>query len=896
MPDWRAELRRRVAQLGLPPAREEAIVDEMAEHLSDRFAELCGGGMDPGAAADMVRAEHLNDATLAESLAATEPRAATAGPVLGGGAEGPLTGFAADLRYAARSLHKNPGVTVVALLTLVIGIGANTAIFSAVNAVLLRPPPFEEPDRLVTFWGTAPDKGLPVVNYPDALYAWYRTRLRSVDPMAMYASAGFTLGGSGDPERLDAAYVTVDFFRVLGARPHVGRLFLAEEESPGNNPVTVLSYGLWQRRFGGDPAIVGRPILLDDLPTTVAGVLKPGFTFPDRTELWVPITIDPTSLNCWCYDAIGRLAQGSTAAHVAREVDALNAGFWADREGRPPEPPVADAAPGTIVRSLARELVGEIRTPLLVLLGAVAMVLLIACANVANLLLARSVARGREIAVRSALGASPRRLARQLLVESLLLALTGAALGLLAAVPATEFLRRQALERLAHVGPFGFDPVVLAFTASLGVLAGVVFGFAPALRASRTHLASQLKDGPRTGGTAGSRRLSDAFVVTQLALSLVLLVSAGLLLRSFARLMRLDPGFEPRGVVVARIAVPWTRYREMAEVRPLVARLEERLRARPGVTAAALTSTAPFSPGDNYQELLAQGQEPGPDEPVPVTSVRRVTAGYFAAVGTRVLEGREFTVADRDDTEAVAIIDSSLAHRYWPGGGAVGQRISTGSVTEPVWRTVVGVVESIRHGRLDRALDHYVYYPLGQDYAWTLDLVVRSSLPPAALIGPLRAEVSAIDPGLPVYDIHTMEEAVDRSASTRRFVSLLLLGFAATAVLLAAIGVFGVMARNAAARVREFGIRLALGAKPRQIERLVLRRGVRLLLIGAAIGTAAAVGLTRALRGLLFDVEPLDPATFAVTLSVLGAVALAACWIPARRATSADPLEAIKAE
>jgi putative ABC transport system permease protein len=899
MPDWRAEVRRRLAALDLPPAREADLVEELAADLADRYDELRARGLPADAANAAIIAEHLSEPALTEALAGVEPAARSAGPPMGGDpGEGWVTGLWDDARFAVRSLRKSPVHTAVALLTLALGIGATTAIFSAVNAVLLRPPPFAEPDRLVTFWGTAPEKGLPVVNYPDALYAVYRERLRSVRPMAMYTASGFTLTGHGEAGRLDGANVTVEFFRTLGVEPYLGRTFLEGEQARGANLVTVLSYQFWQQRLGGDSAILGQALRLDDILTTVVGIMPPGFTFPGRTDLWIPIAVDPASLNCWCYGAIGRLGPGRTARDLAREIEAVNADFWAERESRPrPPPPAPDEDPrGTVVKPLARELTGEVRTPLLVLLGAEAMVLLIACANLANLQLARAASRRREIAVRTALGASPRRIVRQLLVESLVLSLAGAGLGLLGAIPAVDALSRLAVERVAFVEGIRLDPVVLGFAVLLGVVTGVLFGLAPALRGAKIDLSASLKEGTRTTGAASSLRLNDAFVVSQVALSVILLVGAGLLLKSFARLMDVNPGFEPRHALVGRIAVPWSTYRDMNDVRRLVGPLVDRVSALPGVTAAGLSSTAPFSSNDNQQELIVQGQEPGPDEPVPVASIRRVSTGYFEAVGTPLLEGRPFTTGDRAGTEPVAIIDQTLARRYWPGGSALGRRINTGDRHDPTWRTVVGVVSSIRHRRLDRAPDHYVYYPLEQDYAWTLDLVVRATVAPTSLVPALRREIATTDPNLPLFDVHTLEEAIDRSVSTRRFTGSLLLAFAGFAVLLASIGLFGVMARNVAARLREFGVRLALGAEPAQVQRLVLRRGARLVLIGSGVGVAGAALVTRALRGLLFDVAPLDPATFGATLVLLGAVTLAACWFPARRATRADPLETLRAD
>jgi putative ABC transport system permease protein len=898
-PDWHTEIRSRIAPLGLPAARENELVEELAAHLAACYDELRARGLSDQAARNEVSAGQLPESVLSEALAEVET-SAPAEPVLGAGPGRPLlAGVADDVRYGWRALQKSPAHSVLALLTLALGIGVTTAIFSAVNAILLRPLPFREAHRLVTFWGTAPDKGLPVVNYPDAFYAAYRQRLRTVDPMAMYYQSGFTLTGRGAAERVEGAVVTVDFFRTLGVAPHVGRGFLETEQARGNNLVTVISHHFWQNRLGADPAVLGQSLRLNDIPTRVVGVMPPGFRFPDHTDLWIPIGIDPASLDCWCYDAIGRLGPGRTAADLAREIDAINADFWAEREGRPRPPPLppGEASRSTIVKPLADALAGELRTPLLVLLGAEVLVLLIACANLANLQLARAVARRREIAVRTALGASPLRVARQFLAESLVLSLGGAALGVLCAVPALRVLDHMATERLPFIDGIQLDPVVLGFAALLGVFTGLLFGLAPARRAASFNLSAHFKEGARSTGSASLRRMNDAFVVSQLALSVVLLVGAGLLLRSLAQLMDVNPGFEPRNVLVGRIAVPWTSYQDMAQVRRLASGVTDRVRVLPGVVTVGLTSTAPFGANNNQQEFIVQGQEPHASEPVPVASIRRVSTGYFEAVGTPIVEGRAFMPFDRATSQQVAIIDESLARRYWPGASALGRRISTGTGRgAPVWRTVVGVVSSIRHGRLDRDPDHYVYYPLEQSAAWTLDLVVRTSVPPLSLLPALRGEIQAAHPDLPLYDVHTLEQAIDRSVSTRRFTGILLSAFAGFAMLLASIGLFGVMARSVAARAREFGVRLALGARPGQMEALVLVRGARLVLIGAVLGAAGAAAITRVLRGLLFEVDPLDPATFAATLLLLSAVTLAACWIPARRATRVDPLTALRAE
>ncbi len=805
-------------------------------------------------------------------------------------------GIADDLRYALRGLRNRPALTTVALLTLALGIGANVAIFSVVNAALLRPLPFREPERLVYFWGTSPDKGLPVVNYPDALHDHYRRRSRTVSPLAMSGRAGFTLTGFGDAERLDAANVTVDYFKVLGVAPMLGRSFLPAEETRGNNLVTLLSYGLWERRFSSDPAIVGKAIDLNGIATTVVGVMPRGFDFPDKSQLWVPLGIDPQATNCWCYLAIGRMSPGVVAADVGREIDALNEDFFAEREGRARKPP-AERKRGTVVVPVAEHLVGDVQGPMLVMLGAVGMVLLIACANVANLLLERALSRGREMAVRACLGASPWRVLRQLLVESLVLAALGSAGGLALAAWGLRLLEPAVLERLPHLRGVGMDLRVLGFTLGVSALTAVVFGLAPALRGARLDLHEAIREGARGSRGAPSRRLNDAFVVSQLALSLVLLVVAGLLMRSFANLTALETGFRAERVLVGRISLPGRVYQDAARIRGFHGQLLERVAGLPGVTAVAQSSTAPFSSGNNQQEFVVQGQEPAEGQPVLVASVRSVTPSYFKTVGTPLLRGRAFDEGDADGRELVAIVDESLARRHWADGNALGQRVRVGGLrsTNP-WRTVVGVVAAIKHQDLSRRPDHYVYLPFAQDARRTMDLIVRTAQEPQALAGSVRAQLKTLDPALPMFDVHTLEQAVSDSLRVQRLLNGLLIGFALVALLLASIGIYGVVSLNVRSRTNEFGIRLALGASPSGVRALVLRQGLRLSLAGAGIGLTGAVFLSRHLGTLLFGVAPVDPPTFsAVTLALVG-VALLACYVPARRATRLDPLQSLRCE
>lgn len=900
MPDWKAEVRDRLGDIGASPVRAEEIVEEMGDHLEDRYRERLAGGASEAEARRAVL-EELEGPLLRDELRRAVPSAPPLPPVLGAPSAGRwMTGLWGDLRFGLRSLGKSPGLVAIALVTLALGIGTNAAIFSVVNAALLRPLPFAEPDRLVTFWGSAPEMGLPEFVYPDALYVYYRTRSRVLEDVSAYSTFTMTLTGAGEPERLSGAFVTADFFRLLGRMPREGRAFLPQEEAKDRNQVTVLSHGLWQRRFGGDPGIVGRSLTLDGSPFIVVGVMPPGFDFPNRSALWIPLGTDPQSLDCWCHPTLGRLRPGRSPEDARLEIARLSDDFWREREGKPVQDPDSPEAATAIViaQPLARNLVGEVKTPLLVLLGAVGTVLLIACGNIANLLLARAAARGREIALRCCLGASPWRIVRQLLAESLILALAGAAVGLALAFWTVRALGGLAVERLNYLHEVSLDPTVLLFTLGITLLTVVLFGVAPALRGARVDLQEAVKDGAR--GTRGgrSRRLSDAFVVGQLALSLVLLVGAGLLLRSFRNLLEVDLGFRPENVLVGRVALPIEAFeRKPAQAQVFFTQLEERVGALPGVLAVGLSSTAPFSDGGNGQVFMVKGREPAPGQPNLVAQIRIVSAGYFAAVGTPLVRGRLVDETDTVTAPLVALVDETLARRFWSDGNAVGQEIRLGdAASKNPWLTIVGVVRSVKHGRVTEDPERYVYVPSSQRSTPVMDVVARTRSDPAALTAAMRQEVRALDPTVPLYGVHTLEGAVARSLGTLRLTNHLLLAFAVTALLLAAVGIYGVMALGVSQRVNEFGIRLALGAAPRNVLRLVLGQGMRLVLLGTILGVAGAAGLTRFLGSLLFEVPPVDPLTFVAVVLVLAAVAFGACYLPARRATTTDPLVALRYE
>ena len=896
-PDWPTVVRERLAGLDARSPRLDDIAAELAQHLDDRFDELIADGVAPAAAERAALAElaapHVLRRALAR-IAAPPPAPRPLGAPSGGGW---LAGLRHDVRDGLRSLRASPVTTAVALATLSVGIGASVAIFSVVNAVLLRPLPFAEPHRLVSFWGSDPKRGIPHVTFPDALYAYFQARGRDVAPIAAYGETRVTVtNGSGEPERLDGTSVTPNFFATLGRLPILGRAFTADDAGHGRPTVAMIGHRLWERRFGSDPHIVGRTLRTPDGSLTIVGVMPDGFDFPRRSEVWLPLSTDPQSLDCWCYATIGRLAPGRTAADAAREIAWLSDGFWREREGKPARNPKSATPEAVVVAApLAETLSGEVRRPLLVLLAAVGMVLLIACANVATLLLARATARARDLAVRACLGASAWRIARQLLVESALLALGGSVAGLAGAAWATRLLGRLASERLPYVHAVPLDPAVLAFAIAAAAGTVLLFGVAPAIRGARLGAGGAVRDGQRATRSASARRLADAFVVAQFALSLVLLVGAALLLRSLGNLLAVDPGFRPDHVLIGRLTLPWPdRPAEvnLREGRAFYAALRDRVAGLPGVERFGFVSKSPFSAGALGMIFHVDGDDSRPTQPTLVANVRAATPGYFAAVGLPLRRGRDFGVDDRPEAPKVAIVDETLARRYWPDGNAVGKRVKLGN--DGAWCEIVGVVASIRDDDLGADAERFVYVPQAQSRFLEMDLVVRTATEPGALAAAIRQEIHRLDPSLPFYDVHTLDQAVEASVGTRRLTNRVLGAFAIAALLLAAIGIYGVMAVNVAQRRQEFGVRLALGAPRRAVLRLVLGQAVRLVVAGAAIGLGAALWLTRYLETLLVGVTRLDPAVLGGATATLVAVALLAGYVPARRATRTDPLRALR--
>ncbi len=803
-----------------------------------------------------------------------------------------------DVQFALRGLFKRPAFTVIAVLTLALGIGANTAIFSVVNAVLLQPLPLKDPDRLMTFWHSAPAKGLRHLDLNDALFAYYRERTRTFESIAAYEGGDFALTGNGDPEVVPGAAITYNYFSVLGREPLYGRGFTAKEDTPGNNNVAILSYSLWQRRFGGNPNVVGQSIDLDSNPTTIVGIMPADFDFPDPAErpansghvqLWVPKGLNPQDTNSWNLLPVGRLRSGVTPDDAQKEITALYQAFTGEYGVRPGTSDLGSTET-TILLPLQRHIVGEVRRPLLVLLGAIALVLLIACANLTNLLLARAAARTRELAVRQCLGASAFRIAKQTLTESLLLSFFGTALGILIAVWIVTALKRMVASQIPHVELIRVDLSVLLFTIAIMVATGVLCGLAPALRAARINLQDAIKEGARGSASGANKRLNNLFVVSQLALSLVLLIGAALFLQSFRNLLSVNPGFRAENVLMARVALPEQKYKGKAQTAAFFEQLRQGVSSVPGVQAVELCQVVPFSGDGQGGPFLVEGVG---QEQEKVAWLRSSTPGYFGAMGMPILKGRAFTSSDTESSVPVAIVDDRLARMYSADGDLVGKRLRIG---DGPWLTIVGVVPNVKNRKLDEEAWPYVYRPYNQWVRRETMLVVRASVDPAALAANVRQEVAKLDPELPLYKVSTIQQAMDRSLVTTRLTNSLLAGFAATALLLALTGIYGVMSLNVANRRGEFGIRLALGAQTANVLRMILGQGLRLAIAGVAVGLLGAFALTRLLKGLLFGISASDPLTFAAIALVLIGVALLACWIPARRATKVDPLEALRSE
>ena len=798
-----------------------------------------------------------------------------------------------DVRYALRMLRKNPGFTAIVVITLALGIGVNTAIFSLVDGILLRPLPYEQPDRLVRLVQSQRQIGLDTWNLSQATFTSLRDNNHSLEAVAAYSGSGANLTGDGDPERVSLGTVSADFFKVLGLPPILGRGFRAGEDTPGNNAVCVISFGFWQRRFAGDPNIIGRSLNLSSAPIEVVGVMPAGFSFPrPETEIWIPLALNPTRTAPYFLKAIARLAPGVSPSEAERETTGV---LWDYARQHPDTsenrvPLDQGSALKTIVTPLKEAVVGSTEKPLLILLCAVGLVLLIACANVANLLLARATSRVREIAVRFALGATPSRVARQLLTESLVLAVIGGAGGVMLAWLGVRMLGSMPTDGIPRIEAVTVDGRVLAFTAGLAVLTGLLFGLMPALRAYRMGMVAAMHEGGR-GGTS-SRRSNSALVAAQFALSFVLLIGAGLLLKSFQRLQSVEIGFNPEKLLTMVVSLPARKYSKPEQSLQFYQGLIDRLRSLPGVRAAGLTTNIPFVGDDNTDNFIVEGRDPG-GEGVQV-QLLAMTPGHLQAMGIPLLRGRDFLETDKSDSQQVAIVDETLARMYWPDGDAVGKRVETTGDLQ--WMTIVGVVGGIKQDGFAEKLQPHIYAPLAQTPTQLVKLVIRTDAPPNPTINAVRTAVSGLDPDIPVYSIRSMNDVMARTLNSQRLTNLLLASFSVLALLLAAVGIYGTMSLYVGSRKNEFGIRLALGAQPVVLLRSVLREGLVLIAAGIGIGLAGALGLTRTIASLLFEVSPTDPVVFTGVPLVLVFVALIACFVPARRASRVDPIIALRCE
>ncbi len=860
----------------------DEIDEEIAFHLEMRAAELERSGTPPEEARRRALAEFGDVEAARLSLDASDAATERGRRRSDWRAE-----LGQDVRFALRGFRRSPGFVAVALLTLALGIGANTAIFSVVNGVLLRPLPYADPDRLVS---------LEELSYRGE-YLELGERARTFDVAFYTADDDVSLLGLGEPVRLEGAHVSSTLFPLLGARPAVGRAFATGEDRGGGADVVVLSHGLWQRHFGGDPAVVGRQLRLDGRSRTVVGVMPPDFRFPSRdTELWLPAGIDADDrISLWSTGGsiVGRLRPGATLPEARAELQLLVPGL---RALFPWAMPAEYGAQATFV-PLRTKIVADSRPVLLVLLGAVALVLLVACVNIANLTLARVTSRRAELAIRVALGAGRGRLVRQLFTESMLLALAGGAAGLLLVVAGVRALVTVLPADVPRVDEVGVDARVLGFALALSLLSGLFFGLLPALRASGPRM-EWLGEGGGRGAGAGPRRraLQGSLVVAQIALAVMLVTGAGLLIKSFWRLVRVDPGFRVENVVSATLAPPEFRYADDASRRVFYDRLLERLRALPGVSAAAVASGLPFA-GDNWGTVFVIEGHPDPaatgDWPW-ADAGAVVSPGWLDAMGVPVVQGRGFAETDDGRAPGVVIVGRALAERYWPGQDPVGRRIRFPG--DEGWRTVVGVAGDVKWNQLTEAGSGALYVPLAQGELGPMRLVVRSAADPAAVADELRAVVASVDRDTPVSDVRTAEQLVSASVAGPRFTMLLLSLFALVALALGAIGIFGVVSHATGQRRREIGLRVALGATPGDVRRLVVRQGATLTLAGLALGLVAALAVTRILAGLLHGVRPTDPGVLGGSIVLLAAVALGAAYLPARRATRVDPVEALRAE
>lgn len=809
-----------------------------------------------------------------------------------------------DLRYGVRMLMKNPGLTLVIVLSLAIGIGANTAIFSVANALLLKPLPYPHADRLAILWLRSPGIGIPQDWPSPGQYHDIKTQNRVFEETAIALGTNYTLTGLTQARKVDGIEASSSLLPMLGAKPLLGRTFLPEEDKPGKPDSVVLTYGLWKQAFGGDPHILGRSVTLDGKPRAVVGVLRPDFTLNheviptvggiDKPEIFLPLPMDAKQeLNYGPEDfnILARLKPGVTMRQAQADIDIIATRLRVEKH--------RDRTFTISVVPLMEQVVGGTRSSILILLGAVAMVLLIACANVANLLLSRATGRQKEIAVRTALGAGRSRLVLQLLTESVLLGVLGGAAGLILSAWSLYLVRAIHPGNIPRLDEIGMNFPVLAFTFGISILTGIVFGLAPAFRASRVDLNSALKAGGRSSRSGGGLnvkrdKLRGALVVAELAISLTLLAGAGLLIRSFTRLISVPPGFNPERVISMQVSAEGPKYKEDAQRIAFYQNLAERVKNLPGVTGQGVVSALPLTPSVGWGGMTVEGYVPPLNQPELQVDIRAVTPDYFRSMQIPLISGRFFSTSDAEKSQPVVLVDQKMAERFWPHGDAVGKRVRQGE--HQPWRTIAGVVGVVKEYGLDTDTRMVVYFPHSQMAVGSMYLVARTTTDPASMTNPIIEQVHAIDPDVPVYDVATMQQRFHDSVARQRFAMAMLAAFACFALILAAVGVYGVMSFLVTQGTPDIAIRMALGAQRRSILSLVFQQGMGLALVGIAAGLIGALILTRLMASLLFDVSATDPLTFAGVALLLVLVAVLACYFPARRAMSVDPMVALRYE
>src|SRR5438876_184270 len=819
--------------------------------------------------------------------------------------------LARDFRHAVRMLLKSPGFTLAAILSLAIGIGANTSIFSIINALLLRPLPYQDADRLVILWNRSPGLNITEDWFSTAQYFDIKTGHHGLEQVAIAIGGNYNLTSQGEPERVGTIRVSSNLLPMLGQRAALGRVFAPDEDLPGKSATAVLSYGMWLRHFGADPSMIGKSITLNGVPYEVVGIMPRAFSLPrevmptlDGAEqadilLPLPMPLDAAqNRDHEDYNIIGKLRPGVSVAQAQAEMDTITARLRHDYPQT--YPPNGGLTFGIV--PLLEQVVGDVRPTLFVLLGAVGFVLVIACANVANLLLARAVARQKEIAIRTALGASRFRIVRQVLTESVLLSFSGGVCGVLLAFWSLHWVRVFGPKSVPRINDIGIDRVALAFTFVLSLLSGAVFGLVPAMRVSRLDLHTTLKDENR--GTAGAsavwgrgHNLRRMLVISELALCVMLLIGAGLLIRSFVRLQSVSPGFNPNNVLTLELTMSGPRYKDSQVVIATYRQVWNRLEGLPGVIASGAVTALPLSQMFAWGPITVEGRVPPPGENFINADQRVVSGHYFEAMEIPLRSGRFFNEQDSLTSPKVVVIDEYMAQQLWPNQDPIGRRIHFGGITDKnPWETVIGIVGRVKQYTLDSDSRIAFYLPQTQYPARAMNVVLRSGADPAALTSAVKQRIHELDSDLPLYNVRTMKQRLDESLAQRRFAMLLLALFASVALALAAIGTYGVMAYLVNQGTREIGIRIALGATQRAIVRLIVLKGLALALCGVAIGTIGAFAISRLMRSLLFGVTPSDPFTFIMIAVLLTLITLLASYIPAHRAARIDPIVSLRDE